>query len=129
MSVPWSAEGSNKDGDEVGSGMGKSGGVLDGGVSALVWESMICGGGEWEVDGASALSRIMEALGDDHGESGDGGGVGISRSLATFISDQNGVGGSSQIDILAVTRYARCGGGVAADLSVSNGSVSSADRA
>ncbi|GJY87403.1 putative reverse transcriptase domain-containing protein [Tanacetum coccineum] len=56
-----------KDGDEVGSGMGKSSGVLDGGVpdggvSALVWESMIFGGGEWEVDGASALSRIIAAL-------------------------------------------------------------------
>ncbi|GKF61820.1 hypothetical protein Tco_0181874, partial [Tanacetum coccineum] len=51
LSAPWSVEGSRKDGDEVGSGMGKSGGVPnggvpDGGVSALVWESMICGGGE-----------------------------------------------------------------------------------
>ncbi|GKB41365.1 hypothetical protein Tco_0886307 [Tanacetum coccineum] len=62
LSAPWSVEGSSKDGDEVGSGMGKSGGVPDGGVSALVWESMICGSGEWEVDGASALSRIMAAL-------------------------------------------------------------------
>ncbi|GKA32836.1 hypothetical protein Tco_0719203 [Tanacetum coccineum] len=46
LSAPWSAEGSSKDGNEVGSGMGKSGGVPDGGVSALVWESMICSGGE-----------------------------------------------------------------------------------
>ncbi|GKC73690.1 hypothetical protein Tco_1119573 [Tanacetum coccineum] len=62
MSAPWSAKGSSKDGDEVGNGIGKSGGVPDGCVSALVWESMICGSGEWEVDGASALSRIMAAL-------------------------------------------------------------------
>ncbi|GKG14187.1 hypothetical protein Tco_0353787, partial [Tanacetum coccineum] len=34
-----------KGGDEVGSGMGKSGGVRDGGASDLVWESMM-GGGE-----------------------------------------------------------------------------------
>ncbi|GJZ92773.1 hypothetical protein Tco_0664838 [Tanacetum coccineum] len=87
MSAPWSAEGSSKDGDEVCSSMGKSGGVPDGGVSTLVWE--------WW--------RRYRASGDDHGESGDGGGVGIARSLITFVSDQNGVGGSSQIDILAVT--------------------------
>ncbi|GKE26971.1 hypothetical protein Tco_1442355 [Tanacetum coccineum] len=67
LSAPWSVEGSSKDGDEVGNGMGKSGGVPDGGVpdggvSALVWESMIYGGGKWKVDGASALSRIMAAL-------------------------------------------------------------------
>ncbi|GKC83617.1 hypothetical protein Tco_1139334, partial [Tanacetum coccineum] len=37
---------------------------------------------------------------------------------------QNGIGGSSRIDILAVTRYAGCGGGVVADSSVSNGLVS-----
>ncbi|GKB16075.1 hypothetical protein Tco_0849998, partial [Tanacetum coccineum] len=67
--------------------------------------------------------------GDNHGESGDGGGVGIAMSLATSVSDQNGIGGSSRIDILAVTRYAGCGSGVAADSSFSNGSVSSADRA
>ncbi|GKG62962.1 hypothetical protein Tco_0636693, partial [Tanacetum coccineum] len=48
-------------GDEVGSDMGKSGGIIDGGVFALVWEIMICGGGECEVDEASALSRIMAA--------------------------------------------------------------------
>ncbi|GJW20200.1 hypothetical protein Tco_0030822 [Tanacetum coccineum] len=52
--------------DEVGSGMDKIGGVPDGGVpddgvSAMVRESMICGGGEWEVDGALALSRIIVA--------------------------------------------------------------------
>ncbi|GJR86688.1 hypothetical protein Tco_0210699 [Tanacetum coccineum] len=67
--------------------------------------------------------------GEDHGESGDDGGVDIARSLATSASDHNGVGTGAGIEILAVTRYARCGGGVAADSSVSNGSVSSADGA
>ncbi|GKE69442.1 hypothetical protein Tco_1527514 [Tanacetum coccineum] len=46
--------------------------------------------------------------GDDHGESGDGGGDGMARSLAISASDQNGIGGCSRIDILAVTR---CTGG------------------
>ncbi|GJX24980.1 hypothetical protein Tco_0231276 [Tanacetum coccineum] len=56
-------EGSSKDGDEVGKGIGKIGGVPDGSVSDLVWESMMGGGNgsEWEVDGASALSQIIEA--------------------------------------------------------------------
>ncbi|GKF60828.1 hypothetical protein Tco_0177614 [Tanacetum coccineum] len=48
--------------------------------------------------------------GENHGESGD---------------DGTGAG----IEILAVTRYEGCGGGVAADSSVSNGSVSFADGA
>ncbi|GJQ95644.1 hypothetical protein Tco_0006783 [Tanacetum coccineum] len=53
----------SKDGDEVGKGIGKIGGVPDGSVSDLVWESMMGGGNgsEWEVDGASALSQIIEA--------------------------------------------------------------------
>ncbi|GKG55118.1 hypothetical protein Tco_0563105, partial [Tanacetum coccineum] len=42
-------------------GIGRSGGIPNRGVSALVWESMICGGGEWEVDRASTLSRIIAA--------------------------------------------------------------------
>ncbi|GKA27118.1 hypothetical protein Tco_0713286 [Tanacetum coccineum] len=67
--------------------------------------------------------------GDDHGESGDDGGVDIARSLATSASDHTGVGTGAGIEILAVTRYAGCGGGVVADSSVSNDSVSSADEA
>ncbi|GKG56352.1 hypothetical protein Tco_0577427, partial [Tanacetum coccineum] len=59
--APWSEKGSSNDGDDVGAGIGRSGRVLDGGVSALVWESMICGGGKWEVDGASSLSWIIAA--------------------------------------------------------------------
>ncbi|GJR67929.1 hypothetical protein Tco_0013994 [Tanacetum coccineum] len=76
LSALQSVESRCKGGDDVGSGICKSGGVPDGGVpdgdvSALVWRSMRCGGGS----------------GDDHGESGDGGGVGIARSLATYVLD------------------------------------------
>ncbi|GKG06986.1 hypothetical protein Tco_0329955, partial [Tanacetum coccineum] len=92
----------------------------------MVTNALVCGstigdgsGNGWEVDGS----------GDDHGESGDGGGDGMARSLAIFASDQNDIGGSSRIDILAVMRYAGCGGGVVADSSVSNNSVSLADGA
>ncbi|GJY29910.1 hypothetical protein Tco_0405677 [Tanacetum coccineum] len=61
--------------------------------------------------------------GEDHGESGNDGGVDTARSLATSASDHPGVGyWSGGIEILAVTRYAGCGGGVAANSSVSNGS-------
>ncbi|GJW18674.1 hypothetical protein Tco_0026110, partial [Tanacetum coccineum] len=62
LSALWSAKGSSKDGDDVGAGIGRSSSVPDGGVSTLVWESMICGGSEWEVDGASALIWIIAAL-------------------------------------------------------------------
>ncbi|GKG17147.1 hypothetical protein Tco_0362104, partial [Tanacetum coccineum] len=61
---------------------------------------------------------------DDHGESGDEGGVGIARSLSTSSLGGSDIGVSSLMYILAVTWYAGCGGGVAADSSVSNGSVS-----
>nr|GFD45044.1 hypothetical protein [Tanacetum cinerariifolium] len=53
----------------------------------------------------------------------------IARSLATSESVHAGIGTGAGIDIRAVVRYAGCGGGVAADSSVSNGSVSSADGA
>ncbi|GKF40980.1 hypothetical protein Tco_0124322, partial [Tanacetum coccineum] len=43
------------------------------------------------------------------------GGVDIVRSLATSASDHTGVGTGVGIEILAVTRYAGYGGGVAAD--------------
>nr|GFD63395.1 hypothetical protein [Tanacetum cinerariifolium] len=42
---------------------------------------------------------------------------------------QAGIGTGAGIEILAVIRYTGCGGGVAADSSVSNGSVSSTDGA
>ncbi|GKB22497.1 hypothetical protein Tco_0861898 [Tanacetum coccineum] len=54
------------------------------------------------VDGAATLIMDTDAL------SGDGGGNGMAISLAISASDQNGVGGCSQIDIIAVTR---CTGG------------------
>ncbi|GJV14517.1 hypothetical protein Tco_1359840 [Tanacetum coccineum] len=67
------SEGSSKDGDDIGSGMGKSGGVPDGrvpdggGVSDLVWEIMICGGGN---GGGAKGSGGDTGNGDDTG-SGD----------------------------------------------------------
>nr|GFD01274.1 hypothetical protein [Tanacetum cinerariifolium] len=66
---------------------------------------------------------------EDQGDNGDAGGEDIASSLTTFESDQAGIGTRAGIEILAVIRYTGCGGGVAADLSVSNGSVSSADGA
>ncbi|GJV35977.1 hypothetical protein Tco_1408454 [Tanacetum coccineum] len=62
--------------------------------------------------------------GDDNGVSGDGGGVGKARSLATSSSEGNDMGVWVGIDILEIVRYAGGGGVVAADSSVSNGSVS-----
>nr|GFD50773.1 hypothetical protein [Tanacetum cinerariifolium] len=47
----------------------------------------------------------------------------IASSLTISESDQAGIGTGAGIEILAVIRYAGCGGGVAADSSVSNGSV------
>ncbi|GJT03574.1 hypothetical protein Tco_0824743 [Tanacetum coccineum] len=49
--------------------------------------------------------------GEDHGESGDDGGVDIARSLATSASDHTGVGTGAGIEILAVNHMQRCGGG------------------
>nr|GEZ74767.1 retrovirus-related Pol polyprotein from transposon TNT 1-94 [Tanacetum cinerariifolium] len=50
-------------------------------------------------------------------------------ALTTSESVHAGLGTRAEIEILAVVRYAGCGGGVATDSSVSNGSVSSADGA
>nr|GFD40193.1 hypothetical protein [Tanacetum cinerariifolium] len=47
----------------------------------------------------------------------------IARSLATSKSVHAGIGTGAGIEILAAVRYAGCGGGVATDSSVSNGSV------
>ncbi|GJR79264.1 hypothetical protein Tco_0150049 [Tanacetum coccineum] len=82
LSALWSTEGSSKDGDDVGAGIGRSGGVPDGGI---------LNGNGWKVDGVSTLSRIIAAhggegiwgSGNDHGESGDGGGVGMDKSQIT----------------------------------------------
>ncbi|GKB13051.1 hypothetical protein Tco_0846974 [Tanacetum coccineum] len=138
------AEGSSNGGDEVGIGMGKGGGIPDDGASDLVGESMKGGGlgggagdktgecGYCGSDGDDSRGSCREGIwgsGEDHEESGDDGGVDIARSLATSTSDHTGVGTGARIEILAVIRYAGCGGGVVADSSVSNDSVSSADGA
>nr|GFC61243.1 hypothetical protein [Tanacetum cinerariifolium] len=67
--------------------------------------------------------------GEDQGDNGDAGGEDIARSLATSESVYAGIGTGAGIEILTVVRYAGYGGGVAADSSVSNGSVSSVDGA
>ncbi|GKF94901.1 hypothetical protein Tco_0284601, partial [Tanacetum coccineum] len=122
------AEGSNNGSNEIEADVGMGGGAF-----GLVGESMKGGGNgrEWECESGDSGSDGEGILGsgEDHGESGDDGGVDIARSLATSASDHIGVGTGAGIEILAVTRYAGCGGGVAADSSVLNGSVSSADRA
>ncbi|GJU74813.1 hypothetical protein Tco_1266218 [Tanacetum coccineum] len=58
------AEGSSNCGDEVGTDMGKGGGIPNDGASGLVGESMKGGGNgrEWEVDAASALIQIIALL-------------------------------------------------------------------
>ncbi|GKF15101.1 hypothetical protein Tco_0056563, partial [Tanacetum coccineum] len=48
-----SVEGKSKGGYGVGRGIGRSGGMPDGGV---------LNGSGWEIDGVSALSRIIAAL-------------------------------------------------------------------
>nr|GEZ10428.1 putative ribonuclease H-like domain-containing protein [Tanacetum cinerariifolium] len=67
--------------------------------------------------------------GEDQGDNGDAGGEDIASSLTISESDQAGIGTGAGIEILAVIRYAECGSGVAADSSLSNGSVSSANGA
>nr|GEX29698.1 hypothetical protein [Tanacetum cinerariifolium] len=60
-------EGRSKGGDDVGNGIGKSGGVPNGGVSDR------CGGSGsgWEVDGDSALNWIISDLEEDPKEEDD----------------------------------------------------------
>ncbi|GKF53488.1 hypothetical protein Tco_0160398, partial [Tanacetum coccineum] len=123
-------------GDEVGIDIGKGGGIPNDGASGLLGESIKGGGlgsgaGDNTGEGGDSGSdgEGIWGNGKDHGESGDDGGVDIAKSLATSASDHTGVGTRAGIEILAVIRYAGCGGGVAADSLVSNGSISSADRA
>ncbi|GKA82876.1 hypothetical protein Tco_0789624 [Tanacetum coccineum] len=107
--------------DGAGNGIGKGrknggngddiGGSGDGGKCT---GGLVGGGSIWE-------------SGNDNKVSGDGGGVGKARSLATSASEGNGIGVWVQTNILEVVRYAGGGGGVAADSLVSKGSVSSAD--
>ncbi|GJR07397.1 hypothetical protein Tco_0790049 [Tanacetum coccineum] len=117
-------------GDEVELIMGK------GGVSliwcTLVWwgeyEGVVGGGAGDNTGEGGDIGSDEEGIwgsGEDHGESADDGEVDIARSLATSASDHTGVGTGARIEILDVTQYAGCGGGVAADSSVSNGLLSS----
>nr|GFD63169.1 hypothetical protein [Tanacetum cinerariifolium] len=55
--------------------------------------------------------------GEDQGDNGDAGGEDIARSLTTSESVHAVIGTGAGMEILAVVRYARCGGGVAADSS------------
>nr|GFC69720.1 hypothetical protein [Tanacetum cinerariifolium] len=50
--------------------------------------------------------------GEDQEDNGDAGGEDIARSLATSESVHAGLGIGAGIEILAVIRYAGCGGGV-----------------
>ncbi|GJS27979.1 hypothetical protein Tco_0488599 [Tanacetum coccineum] len=104
-----------------GDGRGGSGGDGRGGRGNVAGMS----GG----NGDEALNLPMAALkpgeGGDNEISGEDGGVGKARSLSTSSSGGNSTGASGRIDILAVVRHAGGDGGVAADSSVSNGSVSS----
>ncbi|GJV83092.1 hypothetical protein Tco_1522990 [Tanacetum coccineum] len=77
------AEGSSNGGDEVGTDMGKGGGIPDDGASDLVGESMK-GGGNGEGGDSGSDGEGIWGSGEDHGESGDDGGVDIARSMATL---------------------------------------------
>nr|GFD62904.1 hypothetical protein [Tanacetum cinerariifolium] len=56
---------------------------------------------------------IIRGGGEDQGDSSDAGGEDIASSLATSESVHAGMGTGAGIEILAVVRYAGCGGGVA----------------
>nr|GFC08921.1 hypothetical protein [Tanacetum cinerariifolium] len=102
------------------------GGKGTSGLSSLRLEEGSCDGGG-EVEAASSLSRIMAArwpkerigLGGGAGANMGEGGDSIGGSGGKGI---RGGGTGAGMEILAVVRYAGCGGGVAADSSVSNGS-------
>nr|GFC59889.1 hypothetical protein [Tanacetum cinerariifolium] len=94
---------------------------LGGGVGANMGES---GDSIRESGGKGICSG-----GEDQGDNVDAGGEDIARSIATSELVHAGIGTGAGMEILAIVRYAGCGGGVAADSSVSNGSVSSADGA
>nr|GFD06060.1 hypothetical protein [Tanacetum cinerariifolium] len=51
--------------------------------------------------------------GEEQGDNGDAGGEDIARNLASSESVHDGIGTGAGIEILAVVRYARCGGGEA----------------
>ncbi|GJU19732.1 hypothetical protein Tco_1153074 [Tanacetum coccineum] len=92
LSSPRLAEGSSSGGDEVGTDMGKGGGIPNDGASGLVGESMEgSGGGTGDNTGEGGDSGSdgegIWGSGEDHGKNGDDGGVDIARSMATSASD------------------------------------------
>ncbi|GKF06745.1 hypothetical protein Tco_0037413 [Tanacetum coccineum] len=103
------AEGSSNGGDEVGTDMGKGGGIPEdgGGDGDNTGTGDDTGsGGDTSSDGDGIEGIGEEGIwgsGEDHGESGDDGKVDIARSLATSASDHTGVGTGVGIEILAVT--------------------------
>ncbi|GJR87648.1 hypothetical protein Tco_0517588 [Tanacetum coccineum] len=97
-------EGSSNGGDEVGTDMGKGGGIPDDGASDLVWDSVKgCGNGrEWEW-----WRRYMGLVVKIIGRAVIDGGVDIARSSwPTSASDHTGVGTGAGIEILVVTHSA-----------------------
>ncbi|GKG00899.1 hypothetical protein Tco_0305604, partial [Tanacetum coccineum] len=91
---------------EVGTDMGKGGGIPDDGASDLVGESMKGdgnGGGAVDNTGEGGDSGSdgdgIWGSGEDHGKNGDDGEVDIARSLTTSASDHTGVGTGAGIEI------------------------------
>nr|GEZ86873.1 hypothetical protein [Tanacetum cinerariifolium] len=68
---------------------------------------------------------VDRCSGDDHVESGDGGGDGRAKSLSILASNQTSVGGCSLIDILEVTWYTGGGGIESTKVGCSSSSSSS----
>ncbi|GJS28637.1 hypothetical protein Tco_0489257 [Tanacetum coccineum] len=105
-------EGSSNGGDEVGTDMGKGGGIPDDGLQYESGGGERGGardntgeGGDSGSDGDGIGGSGEEGIwgsGKDHGESGDDGGVDIARSLTTSASDHTGVGTGAGIEILAI---------------------------
>ncbi|GJW78698.1 putative ribonuclease H-like domain-containing protein [Tanacetum coccineum] len=89
------------------------GGIPDDGVTGLVWESMMGGGGDaGNTDASGDAGSWGDGIygnGDDSGVSGDGGRVVKARSLSISSLGGSDMDGSSRIDILAVIR---CIGGI-----------------
>nr|GFC53455.1 hypothetical protein [Tanacetum cinerariifolium] len=86
----------------------------------------ICGGGEDQGDNGSSSSSSSGCISKSDSGTYSGNWV-IGEASSAYVHSSIGTG--AEIEILAIVWYARCGGGVAADSSVSNGSVSSTDGA
>ncbi|GJY13358.1 hypothetical protein Tco_0382667 [Tanacetum coccineum] len=85
--------GSSNGGDEVGTDMGKGGGIPDDGASDLVGESIKGGGGGardniGEGGDSGSDGEGIWGSGEDHGESGDNGGVDKREVMVTTSAYQ-----------------------------------------